>query len=337
MINYAYEWKKKTKLIQYSYDDFVTDFPSESNVIYMEKVDGMLGMFIYDGNSGFFQTSWGGIINEIPLVDEYMKILQDLGIKEAKIPGELVAKKNKEILPFNETMSIVKTYHKPENKDLIYHYPLDVYSIDNKSLNFRQILPLIKNRFKSKHISNPKIAIGGIEKFRELYSEASSKEGFDGIVARDLKGKNYKIKFSNTVDLLVIGAGREKLPAWEKSQVSYLLTGFIDKNDLIRSSSKVGTGFTDQSRSSMYKFIIDNELYREGGEVFIKPLLVIEMKFFRFRFTDTPTYRFKNKKYEKIGYKQSITFSHPSFKRIRSDKKANIFDTRLEQIPDWRY
>ena len=337
MINYAYEWKKNTKLIQYSYDDFVTDFPSQSNTIYIQKVDGMLGMFIYDGRSGFFQTSGGNIINEIPLVDEYMKVLKDLGIKEAKIAGELVAKKNNEILPFNETMSIVKTYHKPQNKDLIYHYPLDVYSLDNKNFNFRQILPLIKNRFKSKHITNPKIVIGGMEEFRKLYSDASSKVGFDGIVIRDLKGKNYKVKFSNTVDLLVIGAGREKMPAWDKRQFSYLFTGFIDKNNLIRSSSKVGTGFTNSIRSSMYKFVIDNELYREGGEVFIKPLLIIEMKFFRFRFTDTPAYRFENKKYEKVGYKQSITFSHPSFERIRPDKKANIFDTRLEQIPDWRY
>ena len=105
----------------------------------------------------------------------------------------------------------------------------------------------------------------------------------------------------------------------------------------MRSSSKVGTGFTESSRKSFYNFLQDNELYKDKGEIFIKPFLVIEVKFFRSRFTATPTYKFQHNQYILIGYNESVTFSHPSFQRIRKDKKSNQYDTRLEQIPGFHY
>ena len=114
-------------------------------------------------------------------------------------------------------------------------------------------------------------------------------------------------------------------------------TAFIDKNGLFRSSSKIGTGFTKPQRIKLFKYVKENSLYKENGEHFLKPQMVVECKYFRYRITDTPTYKFENGIYKQVGNNRSITFSHPSFERIRGDKKATKYDTRLEQIPEFSY
>jgi ATP-dependent DNA ligase len=337
MKNYAKEWKETVNFLQISYDDFVTEYPDIS-AIFMEKVDGMLGVLIYKNGNAFFQTTKGHEITDLPAIDEYINFFKKNNIEEAKIAGELVAQKGKEILPFNRTQSIVKTAYKiPAYKDMVHHYAVDIISLDNKPMAFGQAISYITKKLPhTKHINIPRIKFGKMETFRELYKSIEDVEGFDGVVIRGTR-RNIKVKYVNTVDLLIMGAGKEGLPAWEKGQVSYLLTSFIDKNGLYRSSSKIGTGYKTHQRAKFYKFVKENMIYRLNGEYFIKPGLIVEMKFFRYLLTETPTYQFKNGLYTYVGSNKSVTFSHPSFVRIREDKKANKFDVRLEQIPKFIY
>jgi ATP-dependent DNA ligase len=339
MKNYAEQWKKDIGLRQISYNDFVS--LGASGGYYIQKVDGMLGVLIYnEGSYPFFQTTRAREIIDIPAISEYETLFKKNGIKSAKIPGELVAKVAGKILPFNKTQSVVKRFAEPQNKDLIYHYPLDVIELNNKKYSFKESLRFFDStlgKYGLPHVTRPKMVIGGLEEFRKLYEETLKTEGFDGVIGRSVDGKNYKIKFVSSVDLVVIGAGHEDMKAWSKGEVSYLLTSFIDKDGKFRSSSKIGTGFKRSRRQAFYKFIKNETIYTEKGEYFIKPKLVIEVNYFRNRITPTPTYDFKNGKYNLIGNNQSVTFSHPGFLRIRSDKSANKYDTRLEQIPEWSY
>ena len=338
MKNYAFAWKNKINLKQVPYEEFVTMFPTLSSGIYLEKVDGMLGVVIYQDGNIFFQTTTGAEITDVPALFEYKVFFEKSKIQEAIIPGELVAKKYGTILPFNETQSVVKRFHVESNKDLIHHYPVDIVSLNGKNFNFMQSISFIKRNFgRTPHISTPDISSGNLETFRSLYNSVKKKPGFDGVVARGVDGKNYKIKFTSTADLVIIGAGREGLPAWNKGQVSYLLTAFIDKNGKFRTSSKVGTGFTESKRAALYKSINDLKLYKSNGEIFVKPLIVAEVKYFRYRITPTLAYDFKKEIYDPIGEITSITFSHPSFERLRPDKRPNKYDVRLEQLPEWRY
>ena len=185
----------------------------------------------------------------------------------------------------------------------------------------------------------PEISIGDLELFRKLYNDVKRKPGFDGVIAREVGGRNHKIKFTSTVDLVIIGAGKEGMPAWNKGQVSYLMTAFIDKKGLFRTSSKVGTGFTQTKRAALYKMVDDLSLYKSNGDLYVKPMLVIEVKFFRYRITPTMTYKFNSNtgRYEVAGEMKSVTFSNSTFERMRQDKKPTKYDVRLEQLPEWRY
>lgn len=339
MKNYSALWKKEINLRQISYKEFID--VSFSKAFFIEKVDGMLGTLIYEEGTGtFFQTTGGTIINDIPAMYEYEVLFRKSGVKDAKIPGELVAQIGGKILPFNESVSVIKRHYIPKNKELIFHYPVDVYFLNGKKLSIKDSLSFLTRNVRNiglPHIRLPKIVYGNINDFRQLYEDVKGKAGFDGVVARDIQGKNFKIKFTETVDLLIIGAGKVGLPAWEKEQISYLLTSFIDKNNLYRTSSRIGTGFSRVQRSNLFKFVRDNVLYDNNGEFFILPKMVVEITFFRYRLTNTPTYKFDDNRYIERGNNLSVTFSHPSFNRIRPDKKANKFDVRLEQLPEWKY
>lgn len=339
MKNFAEQWKKDIGLRQISYNDFVS--LQFSGGYFIQKVDGMLGVLVYQEDlTPFFQTTRARQIIDIPAISEYVTLFKKHGITSAKIPGELIAKVAGRILPFNKTQSVVKRFAEPQNKDLIYHYPLDVIEINNKKLSFRESLNFFDKMFGKyglPHITRPKMAVGGMKEFRDLYEETLKSEGFDGVIARGIDGKNYKVKFVSSADVVVIGAGHEDMKAWSKEEISYLLTAFVDRDGKFRSSSKIGTGFTRKRRQALYKYIKENSVYSEKGELFLKPHMVIEVSFFRNRITPTPTYEFKNGRYNLIGNNQSITFSHPGFLRLRPDKKVNKYDVRLEQIPEWSY
>lgn len=336
MINYSEVWKKSLRLKQVPYDEFVS-IPFTKGT-FLQKLDGMLGTFIYNKNGqSFFQTSGGNSIYDIPVIDEYINILNKLGIEEIKIPGELIAKVNGKILPFNEIVSVVKRFKEPQNKNLIYHYPVDIFSLNNKDINFDIALKFIKTHFgKAKFIQLPKTAIGDLNVFRKLF-EQTMVPGYDGVVARGVNNKNYKIKFVNSVDLVIIGAGHITLPAWQKKQVSYLISAFLDKNGIFRMSSKIGTGFKESDRKYFYDYVLKNKLYEKNGNIYIKPTLMVEIDYFRYRFTGMDSLTFNGKEYINKSFEKSITFSHPTFIRIRNDKEVNKMNARLEQIPEWSY
>ena len=333
MKNYALDWKVKSKFSQVPYEDFIIDHRGVRGE-FIEKVDGMLGALVYDGKDAFFQTTTGKEMRDLPVISEYMGIFRKFKVKNAIVLGELVAKKNGTILPFNATQSVVKTSYKENNKALVYHYPFDIIEWNGQKVNFKQASDFIKKNFTGlDYISIPQSVSGDIKVFRKMYKALKNKVGFDGLIVR-ADGKIYKVKFTDTADVVVIGAGAVGLPAWNKRQVSYLLTGFIDSKGIVRTSSKIGTGFNAPRRAELYKYIQENKWYEKSGEIFVKPKLIIEVKFFRYRITDTPAYRV-GKEYIPVGNKKSITFSHPTFERLRPDKGANRFDTRLQQIPEF--
>lgn len=345
MINYAESWKKYVNFHQYSYKDFISEFSNISNTYFIEKFDGMLGALIFDHKQEpFFQTTFEGRIEgDIPVLYEYKILLKSLGIKNAVIIGELIAIKNGKILPFNEIVSVVKMNREPQNKPLIYHAIYDIWEIDKKNYkgNFNESVKFLNSlKFrKRKNIIIPKFGKGDINSFIDLYNRTYETSGFDGVVARDIKGRNYKIKFTNTLDLLVIGAGNTEMKNWPKGQISYLITSFLDKDGLYRTSSKIGTGFDETIRTNLFNSIQKNKLYEKNGNLYVPPKreFIIEVKFFRYRITETPTYKYQNGIYNFVGNKDSITLSHPVFVRFRPDKNINKNDLRLEQIPEFNY
>lgn len=341
MINYPIEWKKYVNFQEIKYDAFISNISDNiSSAVVSQKVDGILGALIYErDNRCIFQTTGNQFIKDIPVLDEYKNFLDKKNnINQIVIMGDLVGQLNGNIIKFNDSLSIVKTPKKGENANKIHHYIYDIFSINNEIVDYNSSLKFINSNIKDfDRIHIPIHYNWSINNFSKLYKETIEKDGFDGIVIRQSHGKNYKIKPFYTFDLVVIGAGREDMPAWKKGQISYLIVSFLDNDGNYRTSSKIGTGFDFKTRFSLYEYIMNNYIMKSDGEYFVKPEKIIEVEFLRYGLKEMKCYSFDGKKYKSLGKKLSGTMINPRFKRFREDKKINTFDVRLNQIPEFNY
>jgi len=342
MENYALAWKKQMNFKQSAYDEFVEAFQKIPPSFFSQKVDGILGALVWKrGSLPYFVTVNNIKVTDLPVLYEYDKILRSIpNLDSAVVVGELVAMKAGTILPFPQTSSVVRTAYREENKPYIYHWLFDVYSLNGKRIkNYEEAVTFINNYFRksSLKIRIPKIVRGDIRVFEKLFEETVSKQGFEGVVAR-LPNRNYKVKKSFTADLAVIGFGSTKMPAWRKKQISYLITAFIAKDRTYRVSSKVGSGFTESERSELFEYCNANNagVFSEAtGDFFVKPGLIVEVKFDRFRVKVTKAFSYSKGKYNFVGEKPSVSLDLPRFIRIRTDKRPTPYDVRLSQIPGW--
>jgi len=307
----------------------------------MEKIDGNLGSLIYKkGHDPFFQTSTGNLITNLPVLEEYKKILDSIkGINSIIIVGDLVGMKKGIILPFEETQSIVRTPNRESSKPYIHHYIYDVHRFQGNRPDFKTSLALINKIFNNnKYIHVAKHVYGDIEKFRTLYKEVvkEKKSGIDGVIVRTSE-KNYKVKPFQSFDLAIIGFGKEGMISWEREEIGYIIAAFLDKDNIFRTTSKIGTGFDLLLRKELFKYANENKLFELKGEVFIKPEKIIEVRCLRYNFKKMPSYKITKNKIEEIGLNDSITLINPRLIRFRDDKNINKYDLRLEQIPDFNY
>lgn len=337
-MNYSLDWKSYVNFKELKFDEFITISDIISSGFCSQKVDGILGALVYKrGQSTYFQTTGNQFITNIPVISEYERYLNSLkNIDSIVIIGDLVAKKGKTIFPFNQTVSIVKTPNKGNNKNLICHYLYDIFYINEVKTNYKQAIDFIsKINFNSFNFIFAPIHLPWNEKnFRKLYVTTVDRQGFDGIVVRQFSGRNYKIKPFKTFDLVVIGAGNTAMPAWKNKQISYLITAFIDKKGYYRQTSKLGTGFDYRIRADFYDMINKEKIQERDGEFLVKPRIVVEAEFLDYDIKEMLCYKFDGNQYIFEGKKDSVTLRNPRFIRIRHDKTPNNIDVRLSQIPE---
>lgn len=337
-VNWAAIWKNQLRLKELSYEHFVTKYHSVNGAYFLEKMDGQLGAMIFRNEDAKLVSINNIEITNVPVLDEYRSVLLRNNIKSAIIMGEVVAVKGGQILPFNKTESIVKTFYKPQNGPLVHHYAFDVMMINNKKVkSFPTAISLIDRFFKGRtgRIHVPIWTKGGIKEFRDLWMNVERKEGIEGIVVRMPDGRAFKVKPHYTADLAVIGMGSTAMPAWKKGWISYLKTAWVDRDGALLLSSNVGSGYTHAQREFLFKQVQKIKVQDLGTEFLVRPERVIEVRYDRAHLKQMPAYEYRNGVYRQIGARSSATLVIPRFLRFRDDKSVDSVDCRPEQIPNF--
>ena len=335
MQNPARYWKDQVVFKQVD----LSEFPLElrSRCFYLEKIDGELNAVQFNGRESNLITVEGTIKKDLPLLDEYTSRLSKV-YKECELVGEVVAIKNGKILPFNKSMSIIKTaYRVPAYRELVHQFVFDIVSVNGRVLNvrnqtsYRQVYGILSKLFRGcKYIHVPRMIKGDLSK---AWSQFVKRDKREGLVVRCPK-RVYKIKESLTFDVVIIKVGNKLMKSWTRDQISYIVVAFLDRGGYFRVLSKVGTGFKDWERSELFKWAEVNKVDEDDEGYWVRPTKVVEVACQQYFVQDRPTYRFTGSRYELIGNLKSCTLRLPRKKRDRNDKLPTFRDIGIHQVPE---
>ncbi|MEM4237947.1 MAG: ATP-dependent DNA ligase, partial [Candidatus Nitrosocaldaceae archaeon] len=144
----------------------------------------------------------------------------------------------------------------------------------------------------------PMIITSDAEKIEE-YMEQSIADGCEGLMIKNLESsyragareyawmklkREYRSELADSLDLVIIGAYHGKGRRTGKYG-AFLLAVYDKDNDMFRSISKIGTGFTDEHLDTFYSILESYKLKKKDArvdskldaDVWFEPKIVIEV------------------------------------------------------------
>lgn len=285
------------------------------------------------------------------ITSQYMDVVRSLKAVPAKefiLEGEVVAiDTTGKYMPFQELMHRRRKY---DLEEAMKNYPVklnlfDVLLIDGKEMINetyavrRSVLEKIFKKLLGNEIIRlvPAKVVTESTQIDELMEESLS-AGCEGLVVKD-QASTYKagargfawIKFKpeyrpdvrDTLDLVIVGADHGK---GRRAGVfgTFLLAAYDDKADVFRTTTKVGTGFSDEILGNLTKMLKEQRLADRSprvdskavAEVWFQPRVVIEI--IASEITLSPTY---TAGLNVIREESGLALRFPKFTgKIREDK-----------------
>lgn len=246
------------------------------------------------------------------ITDQYtdvVKALNSIAAEEFIVEGEVVAiDKTGRYLPFQELMHRRRKYGIDE---AMREYPVvinlfDILLLDGESVidrpysARRELLEDLyqKTSDKERIVLVPARRVTRAEEVDSLMEESLSR-GCEGLVVKDLKSPyragargaawvkfkpEYRPNVRDTIDLVIVGANHGM---GKRAGVygAYLLAAYDHESDIFRTTTKVGTGFSDENLEKISKLLEKHCIAdksprvdaRVRAEVWFEPKIVIEI------------------------------------------------------------
>jgi len=331
------KWKHDQGIISLTLDE-LKEKVKDQQVITEQKVDGQSELVDFNGQEGTFASLGGVLMWDLPVLDDIKRVLKSKGIKSAQMVGELAGYAGGKIIPFNETMSLIK--NPKADKTKVHWFPYQILELDRQEYGegyetYRKTWPELKAMFRGAKYVHPVEDYQGYNQIDKAWDKLVIKDGNEGIVVRASNGKVYKSKPDFAYDLVIVAIGDKKLLNWPKRLIGSTLMAFMDKNGIFRTAGEVGTGWTQQERGDLFTWAQANKVGEDDHYVWVKPQKIMEVKWERTTIKEMPAYRYVRGKYEPAGKLMSGTIVKPRFIRWRTDKKVTPSDLRLTQVPNW--
>ncbi len=242
---------------------------------------------------------------------DVIRSLQTLRAREFIIEGEVVAlSREGNYLPFQELMHRRRKYGL---KEAMEDYPVclnlfDILLLDGKDLidesyeDRRRVLDLLFNKSKKINKENlqlvPSKVVQNAQEIDTMMEESLSK-GCEGLVVKDPRSA-YRagarefawIKFKpeyisgvrDTIDLVIVGANHG-MGRRAGKYGTFLLAAYDQKADIFRTTTKVGTGFSDADLENLTQLLKQHRIPEKSPRVdakvesddWFEPKIVIEV------------------------------------------------------------
>jgi ATP-dependent DNA ligase len=329
------QWKKDQAIVSLTLDELLK-ITKGKKLIAEQKVDGQTGLLEFSKGTTQFGTLGGVIYSDLPVLDEIKKILENTGLHQALIVGEMAGYENGKIISFNQTESIIKNPRADKTK--VHWFPYQILELDDEKFSttsfevYMKTWPQLKKIFRGSKYVHP---VEDTEDIKEAWDKMVLKNKNEGIVVRTEDNKVYKCKPEFSYDLVILAVGSKKGKNWPKKQIGMTLMAFMDKDRVFRTAGHIGTGWTREQSQDLFKWAQANKVGEDDTYVWVRPQKVVECVWERTSLKEMPSYRFVKGKYEEVEKRMSGTIVKPRFIRYRTDKAVTPADLRLTQIPNW--
>ncbi len=289
---------------------------------------------------------------------DLIEVVKNLDIKEVILEGEIVAieQNTGDYLPFQELMHRKRKYGVEE---AMKDYPITLNIFDILYLNGKECLDLkyierrklLENIIKEYNtIRLVPMIIAKDEESIERYMEEAITAGCEGLMLKNLESnyragareyswmklkREYSSELVDSLDLVIVGAFYGKGRRVGKYG-ALLLCAYDDEQNIFKTVSKVGTGFTDEHLALFYDMLNPYKLSKRDprveskieADVWFEPRIVIEV--IASEITLSPLH---TTAMDLIRKGSGLALRFPKFTgRIRDDKKAEDATTIKEVI-----
>jgi len=344
ILQLAKEYKRKTasRYLPVSSEEITTKIIESGEYAVSKKYDGHLYLLYFDGKKSILYNHGGRQLADLGLLKEADELLKGK-CKEVVLAGELFLHKEGERSRSFDLTSALDDNH----KDIQYKV-FDILTLDGeeKDFNIKELDTKLKELLKGgKSVSSVENSFVESRKdIESLFQDIVVKENEEGIVVQSDNGPTYKIKPLITLDAVVVGFS-EGEGSRENKLKELLLALKISENEYL-TIAKVGNGFTDEQRDSIFKELekqkVDSDYVEVSSSniafIMVKPIKVVE-------FSCLDVYNenskgcikkmcltFENESYSAVFKKPSVSVTAGVFLSFRDDKKVNTEDVGVSQI-----
>lgn len=303
-----------------------------------EKIDGFYTVLVSSSNGTSFYNKSGREL-KIPAFDK-LKFP-----KPCILVGELCVFENDRPQTHRELAAALA---KPSGADIRFAafdiIELNGNAVEGDAIEKFRVLSSIANQTHCFTI--PQQQVSSRTEVEEFYKEIQGKGG-EGIIVKAANEMAYKIKPIITLDLVVLGfcEGIQE----KAGVVRDLLLGVVLEKNEFQIVGTLGTGFTNEERSSFYNALAKMEVSSSYTEVsgaktafvMVKPEWVIEVKCLDVLAENSQgsikktILNYDTKGYDVKELAAGVSLVSAVYNRLRTDKTVGLEHTGKEQITDF--
>ncbi len=344
ILQLAKEYKRKTasRYLPVSSEEITTKIIQSDLYSVSKKYDGHLYLLHFNGKTATLYNHGGKQLSNLGLLQEANDLLKGK-CTEVVLAGELFLHKEGERSRSFDLTSALDDNH----KDIQYKV-FDILTLDGeeKDFNIKELDAKLKELLKT-GISVNAVETSFVESRKEidsLFQDIVVKGNEEGIIIQSDNGPTYKIKPLITLDAVVVGFSEGEGSRANKLK-EVLLALQISENEYL-TIAKVGNGFTDEQRDSIFKELEKQKVDSDYVEVsssniaftMVKPIKVVEFSCLDVYNENSKgsikkmSLKFEKESYSAVFKKPSVSVTAGVFLSFRDDKKVNTEDVGISQI-----
>lgn len=309
------------------------------------KYDGEYAMIVHDGGQTVTINRSGRVRRGIPCIEEAGRLLEAAGVDEAMLGAELYVDAGNRRGRVNDLLAALADGKRIDSLQLAVY---EIVEWNGKP--WRERFTRTWERLHEVFRTGDRVRVVDMEEASdaqrviELYDQWVVGERSEGLVVRSDLPFVFKIKPRHSIDAVVVGFS-EGVGA-EKGQVRSLLVALMPAEGRYQVMGRVGSGLAEEVRELLYdrlsRHVVRSEYVQTDANLvafrMVRPDTVIELSVGDLLWeteagpkTNT-LLEIVDGAYRIAGTVAGVKFIAPVFVRIRTDKRADAGDVRLEQV-----